>query len=159
VPRSEATFAREDALLVVSPEAIASLSGLRFKQGYQRLACEHAATARLPKIFLKVISETQQAALCRKCRNKKVGQLKLVDIDANAEATDAIDFDMKALTEGEPAPEGWEVITLTAEDLPEGWPPEKPYPCKCGCGYTVRIGDRVAIRNVKKIGGYFVRDI
>lgn len=155
---SEPTFLREDDVAVVSPEAITFLSGLRFKQGYQRLACEHAVTAKLPKVFLKVVSETQQAALCRKCRNKKAGQLKLVDIDANAEATDAIDFDMRVLKEGEPAPEGWDECVITGEYLPEGWPPEKPYPCKCGCGHTMRIGDRFATTNVRKMGGYFVRD-
>jgi hypothetical protein len=63
-----------------------------------------------------------------------------------------LDFDLRRLAEGERAPKGWRVVTVIPSYFPPGWPPAKPYPCTCGCGYTYRVGDRFAIRNVRIIG-------
>ena len=64
-----------------------------------------------------------------------------------------IDFDeSKILRKGERAPKGWIVVTYKAEHFPPGWPADKPYVCKCGCGKTMKIGDRVAVRNARVTG-------
>ena len=62
------------------------------------------------------------------------------------------DFQSKKLRKGQRAPKGWRVVTITAADLPADWPADKPYLCPCGCGKTVRVGDRIAIRNVQIYG-------
>jgi hypothetical protein len=62
------------------------------------------------------------------------------------------DFDSIKLRKGQRPPKGWLVVTLTAADFPLGWPANKPYPCVCGCGYTMRVGDRMAVRNVQVVG-------
>lgn len=73
------------------------------------------------------------------------------------EITPAIDFESIVLKKGQRPPKGWKVVRLKASDFPAGWPPSKPYQCQCGCGKTLRVGDRVAYRNVQKTGGYYAR--
>jgi hypothetical protein len=72
-------------------------------------------------------------------------------------ATPAIDFDGIVLKKGQRAPKGYKVIRIIADDLPAGWPPRKPYHCRCGCGKTYRVGTRLAIRNVRETGGWFLK--
>lgn len=68
----------------------------------------------------------------------------------------AIDFESRLLKKGERVPKGWTLNIISAADLPKGWPPRKRYKCQCGCGKAYRIGDRVAVRNVRETGGSFV---
>jgi hypothetical protein len=75
------------------------------------------------------------------------------------EISKAIDFESIVLKKGQRAPKGWKVIIMIASDFPAGWPPGKPHRCQCGCGKTLRIGDRVAIRKVRKTGGDFIRKV
>jgi hypothetical protein len=65
------------------------------------------------------------------------------------EATPEIDFEIIVLKKGQRAPR-YHAIRLTAAAFPPGWTPRLPYHCACGCGKTYYIGDRVAVRNVRK---------
>ena len=76
------------------------------------------------------------------------------------EVSDFVDFDTsKVLKKGERAPKGWTVVLIKAEHLPAGWPKGKPYKCTCGCGVTMREGDRVAVKNPRTTGGVFVNRV
>jgi hypothetical protein len=95
----------------------------------------------------------------RNAIRRKTG-LRAIRLEQLVEVSPAIDFDCMQLKEGEQAPEGWMEVHISADDLPIGWPPEKPYDCPCGCHKTIRIGDRIAVRNVKETGGrQFVHEI
>jgi hypothetical protein len=64
-----------------------------------------------------------------------------------------MDFDESfVLKKGQRAPKGYKVVTLNAACFPPGWPEGKLYKCKCGCGKSNRIGDRVAVKNARQIG-------
>jgi len=63
-----------------------------------------------------------------------------------------LDFESMKLRKGQRAPKGWSVVRITAADFPPGWPANKPYPCGCGCGHTMRVGTRMAFRNVRVLG-------
>jgi len=66
-----------------------------------------------------------------------------------------IDFDESiVLKKGQRAPKGWTVTRITSTELPAGWPKRKPYHCKCGCKKTFRLGDRVAVKNVRVTGTF-----
>jgi hypothetical protein len=68
------------------------------------------------------------------------------------EVTPFIDVDASIkLKKGQRAPKGWRVTHITADCLPAGWPKGKPYPCKCGCGHTFRVGDRMAVKNPRVV--------
>ena len=71
-------------------------------------------------------------------------------------ATPAIDYEGIVLKKGQRVPKGYHVNRLTAADFPPGWPRRKPYPCQCGCGKTYHIGGRLALRNVRETGGYYL---
>jgi hypothetical protein len=72
-------------------------------------------------------------------------------------ATPEIDFECVILKKGQRVPKGYgNVRRLTADAFPAGWPPDKAYVCRCGCGKTGRIGDRVAYRNIRKTGRLFL---
>jgi hypothetical protein len=70
----------------------------------------------------------------------------------NLELQPFLDFESKKLRKGQRVPKGWRLVNITATELPPNWPKNKPYPCKCGCGHTFRVGDRMAVRNVKVLG-------
>jgi hypothetical protein len=73
--------------------------------------------------------------------------------------SDEIDFEQIVLKKGQRAPEGYKVVCLTAADFPAGWPKGKPYSCQCGCGKIFRIGDRVAVRNVRETGRLYITEV
>jgi hypothetical protein len=70
-----------------------------------------------------------------------------------------LDFEAMPLKKGQRPPKGWKVARTMAACFPPGWPADKPYPCKCGCGHIMRVGGRFAYRNLKIVGfadkGYF----
>ncbi len=59
------------------------------------------------------------------------------------------DFNMRRLRKGERVSKGWRVVTITKEDLHGK---KGPVACKCGCGYSYRVGDRFAVRNIRIVG-------
>jgi len=68
------------------------------------------------------------------------------------EVTPFIDFDDSiVLKKGQRPPKGYMVSRLTADCFPAGWPKGKPYHCQCGCGKTMRIGDRMAVKNPRVV--------
>jgi hypothetical protein len=71
---------------------------------------------------------------------------------AKDNAVPIFDFDSIKLRRGQRPPKGYLALTLTSADFPPDWPANKPYPCGCGCGQALRVGDRMAVRNVRVVG-------